>query len=127
MPSLVVGSSGDQIIPLGDFYIGVGGYSTDEATVTQVVPITGTLRNLYVHSSVNIGGFGGLEVLTFLLYKNGSLTDMSCIIGVPFGQTGVSCSDTFHSVAVSAGDTISLKILNTSSKSPAISWAVQTG
>jgi len=123
VPSYVVGSTGGQTVPLGDFYIGVGGFSVNESAVTQIVPVTGTLHNLYVHSSVSFGG-GGIDFLTFLVYKNGQLTNISCLMGL-FTVTN-ECSDTFNSVSVTAGDTVSLKILNTSESQPAISWSIQT-
>jgi hypothetical protein len=122
VPSYVAGSTGGQTVPLGDFYIGVGGFSANESDVTQVVPVTGTLHDLYVHSSVTFAGAS--DSVDFLLYVNGQLTSISCLMGVLGPAT--ECSDTFHSVSVNAGDTISLKILNTSPIAPAISWSIQT-
>lgn len=124
VPSYVTGSTGGQTIPLGDFYIGVGGFSAGESNVTQVVPVTGTLHDLYVHSSATFGTQFG-DFVSFLFYKNGQLTGIGCDMGIVPNPTN-TCSDTLHSIPVTAGDTISLKILNVSQQQPAITWSIQT-
>lgn len=69
------------------------------ATATYVVVTPGELANLRVFSSANETQAAG-DVLT--LNKNGSATALTCTIL----QNGATCSDTTHSVAVVAGDTI---------------------
>jgi len=61
----------------------------------------------------------------FTPYENGSPTALSCTIDL--GGTTVACSDPSDTVPVTAGDTISLEVLNPNAQLfPTISWAVQT-
>jgi hypothetical protein len=123
VPSYVAGSSGGQGIFLGQYYVGVGGYSSTQADVEQVVPVTGTLSNLYAKSSF-FPSAPGPTVITFTLYENGAPTALTCTIG-PIGPS-TECSDTSHSVTVTAGDTVSLGEQNANPSAPTITWAVRT-
>jgi hypothetical protein len=123
VPSYVAGSSGGQGIFLGQYYVGVGGYSATEADVEQVVPVTGSLSHLYAKTSF-FPSAPGPTVVTFTLYKNGAPTALTCTIGLVSQST--ECSDTADSVAVSAGDTVSLGELNSNPSAPATTWAVRT-
>ncbi len=83
-----------------------GGNSTVFATPAGVetpVPVTGTLKNLYVNA-------GGTAVNTAEIgvYLGGTLTSLKCSL-----TGGTSCVDTAHSVSVSAGNLISIRVLLT--------------
>jgi hypothetical protein len=84
------------------------------ALANSVVPIAGTLSNLYVNVISNASTSND----TFTLYKNNSAT--SLVVTITALTTGVF-SDTTHSVAVVAGDLICFN----SSQSTTANWSGQ--
>jgi hypothetical protein len=60
----------------------------------------GTLKNLYV-----IAGTGGKSGDAITVYVAGSTSGITCTIG-----TGTSCNDTTHSYAVTAGQSITIRV-----------------
>ena len=69
-----------------------------------VWPIAGTMKTLYA----NVNGTNSLDNNVILsLYKNGSTTGLT----VTFGATATgNQSDTSHTVAITAGDEIALRV-----------------
>jgi len=66
------------------------------------IPRAGVLKGLSITSTaVGVNGSDGVATI----YKNGSATSITCTVG-----TGTSCSDTTHTVAVVAGDIVSIAI-----------------
>lgn len=95
-------------------YLGVSGLSAStDAACSFVIPKSGTISKLYVYSTAN--NLNGNTVLTIM--KNGVATSITCTLAAS-ATTG---NDTANSVAVSAGDTISLRINTTASSTGAIS------
>jgi hypothetical protein len=82
-------------------YGGTTAWSLTETEKRLVMPISGTLKNLYIRlNSTNTTGN-----YTFTVFKNGSATGITCAVGT----TLATCNDTVHTVAIAAGDTISLE------------------
>lgn len=84
--------------------MGASDGGVDIGAAEIIWPIAGNMKTLYA----NIGGANTLDnsvVLTF--WKNGSSTSLTVTYGA--GVTGVQ-SDTSHTVAISAGDEIALKV-----------------
>lgn len=75
--------------------------SNSGSTQGPRMPSPGTLQNLFVVATT--GGVNGSSGV-FTVAKNGSLTAVTCTLG-----TGTTCSDTVHSVAVVAGDRITVQ------------------
>jgi hypothetical protein len=104
-------------------FIGVGSCSATQAPVEQVVPVSGTLRNLYVHLSA-APGVGVHE--TWAIIVNNAGTFLFCDID----NLATSCSNTTISFPLSAGDTVTLEATETTiggAAPAAVSWAVQAG
>lgn len=76
--------------------------TTSYAISAAPMPTAGTLDRLYMSNAANA------NTLTVTLYKNGSATALTCA-----GST--SCSDVSNSVSFSAGDTLSVRMVNSSS------------
>jgi hypothetical protein len=57
----------------------------------------------------------GTDTSTFTVLKNGNATSMSCAAAITTGGGKATCSDTTHTFAVAAGDTLTIKIAQTSS------------
>lgn len=91
-------------------YLTMSGYSTPDTSVddiTQVVSTSGTIRDLYV-ALADPPGAG--NSYTFTLYQNGSPTSLVVVIS----DGDVSSNDTTHTVSVSAGDTLYIECVPTS-------------
>ena len=84
--------------------MGLSSNGVDLGAAAIIWPIAGNMKNLYA----NINGANTLDnsvVLT--LWKNGSSTSLTVTFGTTV--TGVQ-SDTSHTVSISAGDEIALKV-----------------
>ncbi len=87
-------------------FANVGQFTTAPNAEVDVPVPTGTLKNLDVKTSAVTGG--GTIVIT--AFKNGAATALTCTVAV----TATTCSDTSDSVAYSAGDTMSFRVVNNS-------------
>jgi len=77
--------------------------------VDSVIPTAGSFSNLYILlDTASVG-----NTFTATVYKNSLAT--SIVATVPSG--GTTASDTTHSVSVSAGDTIGIRVVNNSASS----------
>jgi hypothetical protein len=126
--SFLAGSSGTQLSNgnngggCGGF-IGVGNCAFSQDLVEQVVPISGTLHNLYVHLSAAPGA--GVDE-KWQINVNNAGTSLACHIS----GSATSCSDTTVNFPFNAGDTITLEASETTigGATPAVvTWAVQAG
>lgn len=81
--------------------------STTEVTVSMVVPLSGTLRNLYFRATSAPNAACADECSWVgTMYLNGSPTAVNCLIT----NSATNCSDLTHNFAVAAGDVISFKV-----------------
>jgi hypothetical protein len=120
--TVIAGSSGGETILASD-YIGVGARSTSEQKVTEIVPVSGTLKNLYVHVETAPGND---TTLRFYLLTNGSLNGIQCDIA----DSAQTCSDTTNTLPISAGTTLDLIPDTSIEGSPtlsAVTWSVEIG
>lgn len=95
----------------GTDFIGNTACATTTVGVKQVVSSSGTLANLYVVAGTAVTGGASADVLTVL--KNGSATTLTCTFAT--GGAATTCSDTAHSVSVSAGDQITFQFVTATS------------
>ncbi len=80
--------------------------SATESDVEQMMPVAGTLSNLYVRLDGAAGAAGSGRSYTFTVRKNGTTdTAVTCTVL----ETATLCSDTTNSATFSAGDLISIK------------------
>jgi hypothetical protein len=93
-------SGGANLDPIALNYMGVGFASSDEPTAEQVIPVSGTLSHLYVKLKN-----APLIIWQFAVVKNGLPGLPMCLV---IGNLSTSCSDTANTVAVAAGDRISV-------------------
>lgn len=94
-------------VPASTTYYSTAWKDTLDATANAcVVPITGTLKNLFF--SMGAQPASGSLVLT--LQKNG--VDTAITVTVAAGSAGGNHSDTTHTVSITAGDTITFKAVN---------------
>lgn len=105
--------------------IGVGSCAPlgSSGLVARVVPVGGTLHNLYVHVSAAPGVGVHNRWATIV---NGAGTALGCDID----GAATSCNNTAASLPLSAGDTVWLEATQTTiggSTPAAVSWAVQAG
>lgn len=89
--------------------------SSSESSVGNIMPISGTLRNLYIDPFANT--CNGSTVFT--LMKNGVATALTVTVAA---STTTISSDTTHTESISAGDRISLKCVTTGSGSGQIDY-----
>ena len=121
-PAFLVGSSGGASVNFGDF-IGVGGASPNDDLVAQVMSVSGTLSDLFVHISPVPTQNAGFTIVISGLPTNAN----SLVCTVPNGAA--SCSDTTHTESFSAGDRISLYYIISGAApfpTPAVTWSVRT-
>ena len=88
-----------------------GRQDASDATETnrnQIIPTPGTLGKLFVLLSAAPGAAASGKTRTFTVMKNGSPTAITLTVT----ETATSNNDSAHTVAVVAGDTISLKCEN---------------
>lgn len=79
-----------------------GDYSTTESDISQVIPTSGTIKNLYARMAATLSS--GSYVVT--LYKNGSPTALTCTLD----SANQANSDTSNTVTVAEGDLVSWEI-----------------
>jgi hypothetical protein len=128
--SFLAGSSGGQLStgnngPGCGGLIGVGSCAQtgDVGLVQQVVPVGGSLHDLYVTVSVAPGA--GVHE-RWALIVDGAGTSVGCDID----NLATSCSDTTGSFPLAAGDRVWLEATETTlggGASAAVSWAIQAG
>jgi len=117
--TILAGNSGGANLGSGTVYMGVGFASSDEATAEQVVPVSGTVSDLYVKLKNAPGG--PLDVRQFTVMINGGLSFLSCDVA----GSSTSCNGSFP-VAVVAGDGISVISAGTAGVAPTpASWSVK--
>lgn len=97
---------------------GGGGEGTTASNRTQtLLPISGTLSNLYINC---VGPSAG-NTWTFTALKNGVSQSLSCSMTNPTK----TCNDTTHSFSFSAGDIINIyTVANTASQDPGLNCGV---
>ena len=128
--SFLAGSSGGQL-STGNNGSGCGGLigvgSCEQignaGLVQQVVPVSGTLHDLYVTVSAAPGA--GVHE-RWALIVNGAGTAVGCDID----DLATSCSDTTDSFPLAAGDRVWLEATETTvggATSAAVSWSIQAG
>lgn len=95
------------VLNLNDYYPANATSAIGNAAVglthgnVNIIPVSGTLKNLYIGLDVNAGATPNVVTV----YVNGVASALTASIA-----TGTAVAhDTTHAVAVSAGDTISLK------------------
>ena len=91
---------------------GSGSWNAAEVDRNEVIATAGTISRLYVELSAAPGGGAG-DAYVFTLRKNGAATALTCTITQP----ATSGSDVAHSVAVVAGDTVSMECVPSSTPS----------
>jgi hypothetical protein len=106
------------LVPQGSStgFIGLAGQPdvlASDADAAGVVPVTGKITSLYV--TADAFGAGGQGAVTATLWHDGSATSVSCTLQ-PGGTSDATCNSTGVSVAIAAGDTVSIEITNNASK-----------
>ena len=89
-------------------FIGTSSTAT-ESTISQPLPVAGTLKNLYIKLSSNAGTTG--NGYTFTVFKNGVATS----IVVTITGTATTGSDLVNTTTFVAGDTISIRAVPSAS------------
>jgi hypothetical protein len=84
-------------------YVGMGESDATDVKVAIPVPVSGTIGGLQVRT--NVGPGTGARAYTFTIYVNGGATGVTCVIA----NNGQACSNSANTVAVSAGDRVSLQ------------------
>jgi hypothetical protein len=93
------------------------GWNNTESNVSSVVPTGGTFKNLHILASAAPGA--GTD-RAFTLMVNGAASALTCALGA----SGTTASDTTNTVAVSAGDVVSLRSSVTGTPTAAnVAWA----
>lgn len=77
-------------------------WNATELNSRSVVPIAGTLKNLYIR--LGAAPTAG-KSFAFTVEKNGSDSTITCTVS----DANTSCNDTTHTLSLAAGDTISIK------------------
>ena len=126
--SFLAGSSGGQLSNgnngggCGGF-IGVGSCAFTRDVVAQVVPVGGSVHNLYVHLSA-APGIGVHE--RWAIIVNNAGTSLFCDID----GAATSCNNTTVTFPLSPGDLVTLEATETTiggAAPAAVTWAVQAG
>ena len=92
-----------QTYQVGDALPVTGGNGTGYATnarAESIMPVAGTIKNLYV----GLDALGALETAIITLVQNGSTTLLTCTVTAP----ATTCNNTLTSVSVSADDNLRL-------------------
>ncbi len=126
--SFLAGSSGGELSsgnngPGCGGFIGVGSCAPTRDVVTQVVPIGGTVHDLYVQLSAAPGA--GVHERWAIIVNNAGTA-----LGCDIDNTATSCNNTIDSFPISPGDVITLEATETTiggATLAAVSWAVQAG
>ncbi|WP_217647875.1 hypothetical protein [Dokdonella immobilis] len=88
-----------------------------ETKVAIPMPVGGTAGGLQVRTNVSAGGGNNW---VFVLYVNGSATSIGCTIA----DAATNCSDGANSVALTAGDRVTLRQQGNSNPSAAsVTWS----
>jgi hypothetical protein len=120
-PTFLAGSSGGET-PRDQDFVGVGGHSGLSGPSEQIMPVAGTLHNLYVRLS---GSPTAGNTFEFAIILNGAFYNFHCEIA----DTANSCSNTSSSLSFSAGDTICLwidQVVGSGGTLSPVTWSVQT-
>jgi hypothetical protein len=129
----IVYSGGTSNAKTGVNYCSANGQSLPNIysdSAMNVVPITCTARNLYVSLYHWQAGDSGSYIVTLMLGTNGiqSAQTLTCTVANSGAVDSVTkCSDTSHTVSISAGSYISIKIDGSSasysgSNGPEMAW-----
>jgi hypothetical protein len=93
--------------------------SATESEVTQVVPVAGTLSDLYADTEVDPGCNASFHLSatcntsfwTLTVMRNGAATGLSCEIrGQYVAEPHIACTNIMDSVSFAAGDIVSIRI-----------------
>src|SRR3990167_8213085 len=87
--------------------------NSDEVDNQELIPIAGTIKNLYFRSSCNV-----INPWIITLRVNGTSTTLTCTV------TSLTCSDTANSVSVAVGDLISLELDRDAGCSPTLNYGM---
>lgn len=90
-------------------FTGIGGeanVTTTAAAAGSEIPSDGTIASFRGRLPAAPGGSG----VVFTLFKNGTATAVTCTIAA----ASTSCTDSTNTLAVAAGDTIAVRIANSS-------------
>ena len=119
--STVLAGGGALSSGASTFYVAFGSFTvnTTESGVAIPLPVGGTLANLNVTASTPAGPG---NTWTFTVRLAGASTGVTCAIS---GNASTSCSDTTHTSAVTAGQTVDLQAVPTSNPATmTITWSV---
>jgi hypothetical protein len=99
--------------------------SSTESAVQQAIPVDGTISRFYVRTGGDVGSTG--DTYTFTVRVNGADSLVTCTITGVVTTVEQSCSDLTNSVAVSAGNLISISSVPASSPSgsPDAHWTAK--
>lgn len=97
--------SGPTIMAPGTYYLNGDAAFISEASALRTISSSKTISELYVQSDV---APGSSAAFTYTLRMNGADTALTCIIS---GASATSASDGSHSVSFGSGDTVSLKLV----------------
>lgn len=100
---ILFNTAGDTIAGGTTAYIGVGGYNTTESLARYKIPCSGVLRNMYAAAN---GGAGAGKNFVYTLRVNTADTALTCTTA-----DTTPGSDTTHSVSVTAGDYVCVKVV----------------
>ena len=121
--AMVLAANGTNLVITSDavrYFNPNGGYVETYATVETdfqiIVPTSGTLKNLYINLSAAPGAAASAKSYAFALMLNGVATALTATVL----ETVTTANDTSNTVAVSAGDVISMRV-TTSAVSPTTS------
>ncbi len=90
---------------------GGSGVNATEARAEGYFPASCTLKGLYATVGPNAVA---TATETFTVWKNGAATGLTCSVSAA-STSPQSCSDAVHTVAVAAGDRLSMQVANTGS------------
>jgi hypothetical protein len=98
-------------------FVGIGESAATDAKVAIPVPVSGGISGLRVRTGATPGNN---NQYTFTLYVNGSATAATCVVA----NTAQACSYTGASVAVAAGDRVSLQAIPASNPTgTSVTWS----
>ena len=81
------------------------GYQTTSIAASSPIPVSGTLKNLYVELLTAPANGAGTQSYTFKLYVNDSASIITCTIS----EAATTCNDLSNTVSINAGDTLSME------------------
>lgn len=102
--------------------LGTEGTSTVRTDVENVMPTSGTIKNLYVDLNGAPGTAGSGKQYAFTVYKNGSAQTLTATVL----NTATSSNDTTNSFTVAAGDLVAIQSIPTGTPTGRlVRWAVE--